>query len=207
MIEMHPYRRAQTVSAVLSVSKVRSARVGCGLALASVLAGLLTGCASGSAGNNPGSTSAPTGAKAATVTFQGVTVTDATNLAVEPGVVSTASAPAAHLLVKDLVVGTGAAATPTAMVTVQYLGVRYSDGKQFDASWDHGGATSFSLTQVVPGFTQGIGGADGVAAMKVGGRRVMIIPGSLGYGDRGTPDGSIPPNASLVFVVDLTKVS
>ena len=67
------------------------------------------------------------------------------------------------LAVKDLVTGSGQAASPTSTVTVQYVGVRYADGKQFDASWDHGGATSFSLTQVVPGFTQGIGGSKDIA--------------------------------------------
>jgi peptidylprolyl isomerase len=110
------------------------------------------------------------------------------------------------LEVKDLVTGDGAVANPTATVTVQYVGVRYQDGKQFDASWDHGGATSFSLTGVVPGFTQGIGGNGQVAPMKVGGRRIMILPAALGYGKKGTPDGSIPPDTPLVFVVDLVGV-
>lgn len=89
---------------------------------------------------------------------------------------------------------------------MQYVGVRYADGKQFDASWDHGGATSFSLGQVVAGFRQGIGGGGPLQAMKVGGRRIMILPAALGYGAAGTPDRSIAPNAPIVFVVDLIAV-
>lgn len=103
--------------------------------------------------------------------------------------------------------GTGAPATPASTVTVQYVGVRYADGKQFDASWDHGGAVGLSLRKLVPGFTRGVGGTTGIAPMKVGGRRVMILPAALGYGSTGTQDGSIPPNAPIVFVVDLVGVT
>jgi peptidylprolyl isomerase len=141
------------------------------------------------------------------VTFKDVTVADAVKLSSKPQVTAKSAQVPAALEVKDLVTGDGQAASPTSTVTVQYVGVRYADGKQFDASWDHGGATSFSLTQVVRGFTQGIGGAPGVAAMKVGGRRLMILPAALGYGAQGTQDGSIPPNAPIVFVVDLVGVS
>jgi len=141
-----------------------------------------------------------------TVSFENVTVTDATNMSSKPKVTAESTLPAAKLKVKDLVIGKGEAATPTSSVTVQYVGVRYADGKQFDSSWDQGGAISFSLRKVVRGFTQGIGGTDTIPAMKVGGRRLMILPAELGYGETGTPDGSIPPNASIVFVVDLVAV-
>ncbi|MDB6147025.1 MAG: peptidylprolyl isomerase FKBP-type, partial [Spartobacteria bacterium] len=140
------------------------------------------------------------------VTFENVTVTGATTMSNKPKVTAESTLPAAKLKVKDLVIGNGEAATPTSSVTVQYVGVRYADGKQFDASWDKGGATSFRLDKVVRGFTQGIGGNDTIPAMKVGGRRVMIVPAELGYGETGTPDGSIPPNATIVFVVDLIGV-
>jgi len=141
-----------------------------------------------------------------TVTFNSVTVTGATNMSSKPKATSESPLPAAKLKVKDLVVGNGEAATPTSTVTVQYVGVRYADGKQFDSSWDRGGATTFSLRKVVKGFTQGIGGNDEIPPMKVGGRRLMILPSELGYGENGTPDGSIPPDASIVFVVDLIAV-
>jgi peptidylprolyl isomerase len=90
-------------------------------------------------------------------------------------------------------------------VSVQYLGVLYKNGLKFDSSWSRGGKPiSFPLTQVVHGFTQGIGGAGKVAPMRVGGRRIMILPASLGYGS--SANGSIPANSPLVFVVDLKSV-
>jgi len=140
------------------------------------------------------------------VTFNSVTVTGAANMSSKPKLTSESALPTAKLKVKDLVVGTGEAATPTSTVTVQYVGVRYADGKQFDSSWDRGSATTFSLRKVVKGFTQGIGGNDEIPPMKVGGRRIIIVPSEMGYGENGTSDGSIPPNASIVFVVDLIAV-
>src|SRR4029077_5702058 len=106
---------------------------------------------------------------------------------------------------KDLVVGKGSAATSTSSVTVQYVGVLYKSGKEFDASWTRGMPISFSLNGgVIKGFQESIGGTKGVPPMKVGGRRVIILPASLGYGAQAV--GTIPANSSIVFVVDLTKV-
>jgi peptidylprolyl isomerase len=139
------------------------------------------------------------------VTFDGVTVKGATDLKGYPGVTSKSSTVASKLMVKDLVVGKGAAATPTSKVTVQYYGVLYSNGKYFDSSWKRGTPAQFPLTGVVPGFTQGIGGTTGVAPMKVGGRRIIIVPAALGYGAQGSPP-TIPANASLVFIVDLKSI-
>jgi FKBP-type peptidyl-prolyl cis-trans isomerase len=168
------------------------------------------GCSSGSKSSTSGpsgTASSQASSGAGSVSFNGVTVDGATDLASKPKVSAKSSDTPTALETKDLVLGDGQAASPTSTVTVQYVGVRYADGKQFDASWDHGGATSFSLQQVVPGLTQGIGGTSQVAPMKVGGRRLMILPASLGYGASGTPDGSIPPNAPIVFVVDLVGVN
>ena len=140
------------------------------------------------------------------MSFHGVTVKNATNLNENPSVGSTAKTPPSKLQVKDLVVGKGKAATPKSTVDVKYTGVLYCDGTEFDGPAEHGDkAISFSLTGVVPGFTQGIGGTTGIAPMKVGGRRIIIMPASLGYGASG--QGSIPANAPLVFVVTLEKVS
>lgn len=138
------------------------------------------------------------------VSFAGVTVKGATDLAGYPVVTSKSSTPAAKLEYKDLVVGKGKAATDASTVTVQYVGVLYSNGTKFDASWDHGSPAQFSLSAVVKGFTYGIGGTSGVPPMKVGGRRVMILPADLGYGAQA--NGAIPANASLVFVVDLKSI-
>ena len=154
----------------------------------------------------PGRISSAADDASGSVTFNGVSVSDATNMMSKPKVTAEAALPSATLKVKDLVVGKGETATPDSTVTVQYVGVRYADGKQFDSSWERGGPTSFSLRRVVKGFTQGIGGKDEISPMKVGGRRVIIVPSEMGYGEAGTPDGSIPPNASIVFVVDLIAV-
>lgn len=141
-----------------------------------------------------------------TNSFQGVTVTGGTDLEHAPKVKSLSQAAPESLQCMDLVVGKGKPATPASTVSVQYTGVLYKDGTVFDSSWSHGGKPiSFSLAQVVKGFTEGIGGAGKVAPMRVGGRRIMILPAALGYGADG--NGAIPPNAPLVFVVDLKSVS
>ena len=176
------------------------------LAVLTVLSVVISGCSSSKSGSQAGAGNSTSTNSGASVSFDDVTVDGANDLASKPKVSSKSSSTPTGLEVKDLVTGDGAAANPTANVTVQYVGVLYPNGKQFDASWDHGGATSFPLTGVVPGFTQGIGGNGQVAPMKVGGRRIMILPAALGYGAGGTPDGSIPPNTPLVFVVDLVGV-
>lgn len=159
-------------------------------------------------GSKPVPTATGTGTA---VTFDGVTVKGATDLAKPPSIGSTATKAPAAIEVKDLVVGKGKAATPTSTVDVKYTGVLYCDGTEFDGPAEHGDkAISFSLSGVVPGFTQGIGGitgADGIAPMKVGGRRIIIMPADLGYGANPPSGSGIPANAPLVFVVDLEKVS
>ena len=105
------------------------------------------------------------------------------------------------LLIEDLVVGTGAEATKGTRATVHYVGVAHSTGEQFDASWDRDEAFTFAVGegQVIAGWD------NGVAGMHVGGRRRLVIPAHLGYGDRGAP-GAIAPNETLLFVVDLLAV-
>jgi FKBP-type peptidyl-prolyl cis-trans isomerase len=108
--------------------------------------------------------------------------------------------PPNHLVVRDLKAGDGVEAKPGDQVSVQYVGVLYSDGKQFDSSWDRGQPFSFQLGggQVIKGWDEG------VAGMKVGGRRELIIPPNLAYGPQGQPP-TIPANATLVFVIDLVS--
>lgn len=98
----------------------------------------------------------------------------------------------------DLVEGKGEEAPPGSTVTVHYTG-RFLDGKQFDSSRDRGMTISFPLNRVIRGWQEGIPG------MKIGGRRKLIIPGDLAYGPRGYP-GAIPPNATLIFDVELMGV-
>jgi peptidylprolyl isomerase len=116
--------------------------------------------------------------------------------------VPTAGVPPAptQLVTKDLVVGTGTVALATSTVRVQYSGANFVTGIIFDSSWKRGAPISFPLSQVIPGFAQGIVG------MKVGGRREMVIPPSLGYGTQGS-GAAVAPNETLVFVVDLLAVN
>jgi peptidylprolyl isomerase len=111
------------------------------------------------------------------------------------------------LLCRDLVVGKGKAATRTSTVKVQYSLIYYRNGQAIQSTWQMGQPATFSIApgHVIPGFTDGIGGTGKVAPMHVGGRRVMILPPSLAYGASGNQ--GIAPNATLVFVVDLLKVS
>ncbi len=105
------------------------------------------------------------------------------------------------LLIEDLVVGTGDEATPGRSAAVHYVGVAHSTGEQFDASWDRGETFAFTV-----GAGQVIAGWDnGVAGMRVGGRRRLVIPPHLGYGERGA-SGAIAPGETLLFVVDLLAV-
>ena len=110
--------------------------------------------------------------------------------------------PPGQLEVEDITVGEGDEAVAGREVEVHYVGVSYASGKQFDASWDRGDTFRFGLGrgQVIQGWDQG------VAGMKVGGRRRLTIPPDLAYGSRGA-GGAIGPNETLVFVVDLVGVS
>jgi peptidylprolyl isomerase len=106
--------------------------------------------------------------------------------------------PPAQLEIEDIVVGDRDEAAPGHQVDVHYVGVAWSTGEQFDASWDRGSPFGFGLGQgqVIRGWD------DGVAGMRVGGRRRLTIPPGLAYGDRGA-GGVIGPGETLVFVVDL----
>ena len=106
------------------------------------------------------------------------------------------------LVVRDLIEGDGAEAKAGDTVTVHYVGVEYVSGEEFDSSWNRGAPLSFPLGagRVIQGWDQGIQG------MKVGGRRQLVIPAHLAYGDRGA-GGVIAPGETLIFVCDLMDVS
>ena len=106
-----------------------------------------------------------------------------------------------ELKIEDLVVGTGAEAVAGKLISVHYTGT-LTDGTKFDSSVDRGAPFEFTLGtgQVIQGWDQGFAG------MKVGGKRRLTIPSSLGYGDAGTPGGPIPPKATLIFEVELLEV-
>lgn len=110
--------------------------------------------------------------------------------------IPTGPAPTA-LIMEDLITGTGTPITASDTITVNYIGVSCSTGKIFDSSWSAGKTATFPLTQVIPGWTQGLAG------MMPGGRRQLVIPPALAYGSTG--QGSIAPDETLVFVVDLVS--
>jgi peptidylprolyl isomerase len=109
--------------------------------------------------------------------------------------------PPADLEIKDIWEGTGPVAKAGDTVSVHYVGVAFSSGEEFDASWNRGAPLQFRLGvgQVIAGWDQGVQG------MKVGGRRQLTIPAHLAYGDRGA-GASIKPGETLIFVCDLVAV-
>jgi peptidylprolyl isomerase len=109
--------------------------------------------------------------------------------------------PPSDLQVVDLTEGDGAEATTGATAVVHYVGVAYSTGEEFDASWNRGQTFAFPLGagNVIAGWDRGVVG------MKVGGRRRLTIPPHLAYGERGA-GGAIGPGETLIFVVDLVDV-
>jgi peptidylprolyl isomerase len=119
----------------------------------------------------------------------------------KPKVTVPSGAPPKQLEETDLIEGTGAEAKSGDKVTVQYVGVGYDSGEEFDASWNRGEPFSFTLgaSEVIPGWDQGVEG------MKVGGQRELVIPPELAYGETGAPP-AIGPNETLVFVIDLLEV-
>jgi peptidylprolyl isomerase len=109
---------------------------------------------------------------------------------------------------KDLISGTGATAHAGQTITVNYVGKVCKTGKVFDASWTRHQTFTTALSPTSPTSPQGViqGWVQGISGMKVGGRRELIIPANLAYGKTGQPP-TIPPNATLVFVVDLLQIS
>jgi peptidylprolyl isomerase len=124
-----------------------------------------------------------------------------TDLTKKPEVPKPSGSPPKKLEIDDIVEGKGTAAKKGDQVSMQYVGVSFSTGEQFDASWDNGQPFDFELGagSVIKGWDKGIVG------MKEGGRRKLTIPADLAYGPQGQPP-TIGPNEALVFVVDLKKI-
>jgi peptidylprolyl isomerase len=120
----------------------------------------------------------------------------------KPEIPRPSGSPPRRLQKEDIVRGKGPPAKAGDTVTVHYAGVAFSTGQEFDASWNRGQPFTLPLGagQVIPGWDEGLVG------MKQGGRRMLTIPPELAYGSQGTPDGSIGPNETLVFVVDLLEI-
>ncbi len=154
----------------------------------------LAGCG----GDDSSSSTTQSGSTSATTTEKSE---GATSTGTKPKVSVPSGPPPKKLEEKEIVEGTGAEAKSGDEVTVQYVGVGYESGEEFDASWDRGEPFSFGLGagMVIPGWDQGVEG------MKVGGRRELIIPPNLAYGAAGSPP-VIGPNETLIFVIDLLAV-
>jgi len=129
------------------------------------------------------------------------TVPAMTDTSQKPEIAVPAGDPPADLVIEDLAVGDGPEAVAGVQVNVDYVGVSWSTGAEFDASWNRGDVFAFALGggMVIPGWDQG------VAGMKVGGRRQLTIPPGMAYGAAGA-GGVIGPNETLIFVVDLRSI-
>ena len=108
--------------------------------------------------------------------------------------------PATDLIIEDVVVGDGTEAKAGDQITVNYCGVGLTTRAMFDSSWARGEPIQFPLSGLIKGWE------DGIPGMKAGGRRLLIIPADQAYGETGTPDGSVLPGETLVFVVDLVSI-
>lgn len=122
-----------------------------------------------------------------------------TNQGEAPTIGAPAGNPPTTLEIKDIIVGNGAEALPTSTMTVHYTLMTWSNGQLIESSWNSGSPATFPLANVIVGWQQGIPG------MKVGGRRLLVIPPDLGYGAQG--GGPIGPNETLIFVVDAIGVA
>jgi peptidylprolyl isomerase len=171
------------------------------------LALFVAGCGDDKSSSSSGTNSATTPAAATTAEPQATTgeapvVSNAKDLKSKPEIAAPAGDPPTELIKKDLVVGKGPAVKKGQLASMQYVGISWSTGQQFDASWDRGAEPfQFPLGQgrVITGWDEGIPG------MKVGGRRILVIPPDQGYGSAGAPP-DIAPDETLVFVVDLVGI-
>ncbi|MFZ4518770.1 MAG: FKBP-type peptidyl-prolyl cis-trans isomerase [Microthrixaceae bacterium] len=177
----------------------RAAAVGA-LGLAGAL--LLAGCGDDSSSGSKETTTTEAGGGSSSGASTTVANTPEAKAVAERGEpkVPTVEGTTTELKITDDVVGTGTEVKAGDTVTVQYVGALASNGKVFDASWSRGEPITFSLDQVIPGWSEGLVG------MKAGGRRTLVIPAAKAYGATPPPGSGIPANADLVFVVDLISV-
>jgi peptidylprolyl isomerase len=165
------------------------------LTIVACLALVIAGCGDDSSTTDTASSSPTTEEPA------GDTTSESSEQKTKPKVTVPKGAAPKKLVENDLEAGTGATAKAGDEVTVQYVGVGYKSGSEFDSSWSRSEPFTFNLGagEVIPGWDEGIQG------MKVGGRRELIIPPDLAYGPAGAPP-AIGPNEALIFVVDLEAV-
>ena len=162
------------------------------IALASLV--LLAGCTTD--GGNPSDSPMGNSTQSQSTGENMPQVSGAANEA--PIIIAPTGNPPQELVTEDVIAGSGAAAEANSTLTVHYTLMAWSTGEIVESSWS-GEPATFGLNQVILGWQQGIPG------MKVGGRRLLVIPPALGYGEAG--GGPIGPNETLIFVVDLINIS
>ena len=121
------------------------------------------------------------------------------NMGEAPTIGAPSGTPPTTLESKDIIVGTGAEVAATSTITFHYTLMTWSNGALIESSWNSGSPATYPLTQLIVGWQQGIPG------MKVGGRRLLIVPPDLGYGAQGS--GPVGPNETLIFVMDIVSVA
>jgi peptidylprolyl isomerase len=168
--------------------------------LALLLAALASTLALAACGGDDDTGSAGSGAVSAGTATATAAASSPTDTSAKPALPALPAKPPTELVRKDIVEGTGAVAKRGDTLTMQYAGWSFSNRKQFDASWDRGEPFTFTLGagDVIKGWDLGIAG------MRVGGRRELIIPPYIGYGTAGSAP-AIKPNETLIFIVDLQK--
>jgi peptidylprolyl isomerase len=182
------------------------------LAASLLVAGAIAGCGGSSNGNTANLPLPPSQSETLTYSATSTSTTSTSTtptvntptsgpLSKEPTITVPKGAAPKSLVIKDLITGTGAAASVGDTVVVNYVGALYSNGKTFDSSWSRNQTFSTPLepTSVIQGWV------DGISGMKVGGRRELIIPPALAY--KSQANGSIPANSTLIFIVDLLSVT
>lgn len=192
---------AKTLTLLLAAVALGAAVAGCG---SSAAQGIVQAPSAGATADSTTAT-APSSSSSTTSTTSTASVTTPTTgpLSKEPTIAAGKGSPPKTLQTKDIVKGTGAVAKAGSTVTVNYVGALYKNGKVFDASWTthktYSTVLSSGPTGVIPGWVRGIRG------MRVGGRRQLIIPPKLAYGNAGRSP-VIPPDATLIFDIDLLSV-
>lgn len=159
-----------------------------------------TACSSSTTTAETQTSASPEGACSFDKTVQGVTAIQQAGSPPPQLTIGEGAEAPKELVTEDLCPGEGVAATATDVVTVNYLGVGYKTKQEFDSSYSRGEPATFPLQQVIPGWTEG------VAGMKPGGVRLLLIPSELAYGANPQPGSPIQPNEALAFVVEMESV-
>jgi peptidylprolyl isomerase len=187
----------KSLSCLVAAGALAAAVAGCGTSRAP---GVITAPSAGAISDTAAASTTAATTTASTTSAAADLTPKSGPLSTQPTIAKPTGPPPSKLVVKNLVTGTGATATAADTVTVNYVGEVYKSGHIFDDhTWtDHENFTT-PLTNVIEGWTKGVPG------MKVGGRRELIIPPSEAY--HGTAESGIPAHSTLIFVIDLLKVT